>query len=232
MISNRSYRRSVLILGVLLTAGESGWAVTSESKDPEPDLRVVIDSEGIAARGPSCLKLPFNRMTALSLQIANKTEHRLTLQISGTSRVFGLVPFKAAVEPQSQLRAALEAVPLLTGEIEVDLLLKVGTHRRTLKQRFCVSPTGRLLIRIHDGDDRVVSARLRVTGSDGRNYAPDGVVESPFETDGLLELELPAGRAVLKCTHSGERITSSREEKVVEVDIPVDRTKALNVRLP
>ncbi len=232
VISNGFCIRWVLISGVFLTAGGSGWAGTSGLENSEPDLRVVIDSEGIAARGPSCLKLPFNRMTALSLQIVNKTESRSTLQISGTSRVFGLVPFKATVEPQSQVRAALEAVPLLTGEIDVDLLLKMGAHQRTLKQRFCVLPTGRLLIRIHDGDDRVVSARLRVTGSDGRTYAPDGVVESPFETDGLLELELPAGKAVLKCAHAGERNPSSRKEKVVEVDIPVDRTKALEVRLP
>ena len=93
-------------------------------------------------------------------------------------------------------------------------------------------PTGRLLIRIHDDDDRVVSARLQVTGSDRRSYAPDGVVESPFETDGLLELQLPAGKVILKCGPSGERIPSSWKETVVEVEIPVDRTKALNVLLP
>lgn len=78
----------------------------------------------------------------------------------------------------------------------------------------------------------VGSARLQVTGSDGRSYAPDGVGESPFETDGLLELQLPAGKAVLKCTDAGERIPSSRKEKVVEIEIPVDRTKALHVLLP
>ncbi len=232
MISNAFCIRGVLIAGVLLFAGESGWAVISECEASESDLRVVIDSEGITADGPSCLKLPFNRMTALSLQIANHTESPATLRISGTTRVFGLVPFKVAVEAQSLVRAGLEAVPLLTGEIEVDLLLKTEAQQRTLKQRFCVLPTGRLLIRIHDGDDRVVSARLRVTGSDGRSYAPDGVVESPFETDGLLELQLPAGKAVLKCAPSGERIPSSRKEKVVAVEIPVDRTKALNVMLP
>ncbi len=224
--------RCVLIVGVLLTAGGSGWTGTAGLKDSEPDLRVVIDSEGISARGPACLKLPFNRMTALSLQIANRTESQSTLQISGTSRIFGLVPFKMTVEPQSEVRSAFEAVPLLTGEVEVDLLLRTGTHQRTLKQQFCVSPTGRLLIRIHDGDDRVVSARLSVTGSDGRSYAPDGVVGSFFETDGLLELEIPAGKAVLKCTRSGGQITAPRKEVVVEVDIPVDRTKALNLRLP
>ena len=232
MSSSACCIRWILIAGVLLTAGESGQAIASESEDSEPDLRVVIDSEGIAGSGPPCLKLPFNRMTALSLQITNKTESRSTLQISGTSRVFGLVPFQAAVEPQSQIRAVLEVVPLLTGEIAVDFLLKMGTHQRSLAQRFCVLPTGRLLIKIHDGDDRVVAARLQVTGSDGRSYAPDGVDESPFETDGLLELQLPAGKAVLKCTGAGERIPSSPKEKVVEVEIPVDRTKALNVQLP
>ena len=229
MISNDFWMRWVMIFGVLLTAVEGGWAGAPATEDSEPDLRVVIDSEGISAGGPDCLKLPFNRMTALSLQITNKIESRSTLQISGTSRVFGLVPFKMAVEPQSQVRTVLEAVPLLTGEIEVALLLKMGTQRRTVKQRFCVSPTGRLLIRIHDGDDRVVSARLQVTGSDGRSYAPDGVLESPFETDGLLELELPAGKAVLEYARSGGRIPSSRKEKVAEVEIPVDRTKALNL---
>ena len=118
MISNAFCIRWVLIAGVLLTAGESGWAVTSEPEDSEPDLRVVFDSEGITARGPSCLKLPFNRMTPLSLQIANNTESPSTLQISGTSRVFGLVPFQAAVEPQSQIRTVLEAVPLLTTAVQ------------------------------------------------------------------------------------------------------------------
>ncbi len=232
MILNGFCIRWVLILGTLFTAGESGWAVTPESQDAEPELRVVIDSAGITASGPSCLEVPFNRMTALSLQLVNKTESPATLQISGTSRVFGLVPFQSAVEPQSQVRTVLEVVPLMTGEIEVDLILKMGTRQRSLAQRFCVLPTGRLLIRIHDGDDRVASARLRVTGSDGRSYAPDGVHESPFETDGLLELELPAGKAVLKCTPFGEQTGSSQKEKVIEVEIPVDRTKAVNVLLP
>ena len=204
----------------------------SEARESHEDLEVVLEREGIVVNGDPCLKVPFNRMTGLELQVVNRTAKQATLQIGGTSRVFGVVPFKLSLGPHAEVPAVLEVVPLLTGEVDVDLRLEMGTQERSFTQRFCVLPTGRLLIRIHDDDARVLPARLEVTGSDGRSYAPDGVPDSPFETDGLLELQLPAGKTILRLAPLKEGKTSAEEEKLIEIEMPVDRTRSLDIQLP
>ena len=97
-----------------------------------------------------------------------------------------------------------------------------------MDQRFCVLPPARLHARVHDSNDRVAPARVRVTGADGREYAPDGHDAGEFRTEGLFELLVPAGAATIS-VRPADGNGPSRETRV---DLPVNRTVFVELPLP
>ena len=76
---------------------------------------------------------------------------------------------------------------------------------RTSARRARVA-TGRVRVRVLGPDGQPVAARIYLSASDGRSYAPDGgfhrvisVTETHyFQTTGEFEVELPAGRATME----------------------------------
>ena len=89
-------------------------------------------------------------------------------------------------------------------------------------------PPARLHARVHDAANRVVAARVRVTGADGREYAPDGHDAGEFRTEGLFELLVPAGEATVS-VRPADREGPARETRV---DLPVNRTVFVELPLP
>ncbi len=192
-------------------------------------IAVVVSPDQMEVEAPECLKLLFNRMTPVPVRMSNRTGKDLQLGIATRADVVGLVPFRRQVSPGSNgATEPLVLIPLMAGEWDAELILTAGERTRTWTQRFCVLPPARLHARVHDGENRVVPARVRVTGADGRHYAPDGYGAGEFRTEGLFELLVPAGEATV-LVRPADRDGPSRETRV---DLPVNRTIFVELPLP
>ena len=168
-------------------------------------------------------------MTPVPVRIKNRTGKDAELQITTRSDVLGLVPFWGRVSAGGNGEAKqLVLIPLMAGEWDADLILTSGDRTRSWTQRFCVLPPARLHARVHDSNDRVAPARVRVTGADGREYAPDGHDAGEFRTEGLFELLVPAGAATIS-VRPADGNGPARETRV---DLPVNRTVFVELPLP
>ena len=192
-------------------------------------IAVEISPGRIEVEAPECLSLLFNRMTAVQVRMTNRTGKDVELEITTRSDVLGLVPFREGVlDGGNGVGEELVLIPLMAGEWDGDLILTSGDRNRTWTQRFCVLPPARLHARVRDSNDRVVPARVRVTGADGRQYAPDGHEAGEFRTEGLFELLVPAGPATIS-VRSADGDAPARE---TQVDLPVNRTVFVELALP
>jgi hypothetical protein len=168
-------------------------------------------------------------MTPVPVRVSNRTEEDIELSVTTRSDVLGLVPFRERTPAGSSAEAGqLILIPLMAGEWDAELILTAGDSTRTWTQRFCVLPPARLHARVHDAANRVVAARVRVTGADGREYAPDGHDAGEFRTEGLFELLVPAGGATVS-VRPADRDGPARETRV---DLPVNRTVFVELPLP
>ena len=219
------FRRSLAVCGclVILVLWPSLPAETGET------IAVVVSPGRLEVEAPECLSLLFNRMTPVPVRMSNRTGKDLQLGIATRSDVVGLVPFRRQVSPGSNgATEPLVLIPLMAGEWDAELILTAGERTRTWTQRFCVLPPARLHARVRDAANRVVPARVRVTGADGRHYAPDGYGAGEFRTEGLFELLVPAGGATVS-VRPADRDGPSRETRV---DLPVNRTVFVELPLP
>ena len=192
-------------------------------------IAVEISPGRIEVAPPECLTLLFNRMTPVPVGIKNRTGKDAELEISTRSDVLGLVPFRGEVSAGGNGEGEqLVLIPLMAGEWDADLILTSGDRTRSWTQRFCVLPPARLHARVHDSNDRVAPARVRVTGADGREYAPDGHDAGEFRTEGLFELLVPAGAA----TVSVRSVDGDGPARETRVDLPVNRTVFIELPLP
>ena len=192
-------------------------------------IAVVVSPGKMEVETPACLDLLFNRMTPVPVRMKNRTGTDIELEIATRSDVVGLVPFRGKVPAGANRETEqLVLIPLMAGEWDAELTLTAGDHTRTWTQRFCVLPPARLHVRVHDAGNRVVAARVRVTGADGRHYAPDGYGAAEFRTEGLFELLVPAGEATVS-VRPAERDGPARETRV---DLPVNRTVFVELPLP
>ena len=192
-------------------------------------IAVEISSGGIEVSAPQCLTLLFNRMTPFPVRMKNRTGKDVELEISTRSDVLGLVPFRGKVSAGGNGNGKpLVLIPLMAGDWDADLILTSGDRTRAWSQRFCVLPPARLHARVHDRNDRVAPARVRVTGADGREYTPDGHDAGEFRTEGLFELVVPAGAATVS-VRSADGDGTARETRV---DLPVNRTVFVELALP
>lgn len=192
-------------------------------------IAVEISPGQIQVEAPECLTLLFNRMTPVPVRMKNRTGEEVELEITTRSDVLGLVPFRVGVSAGGNGEGGeLILIPLMAGEWDGDLILTSGDRTRSWTQRFCVLPPARLHARVHDSNDRVVPARVRVTGADGRQYTPDGHEAGEFRTEGLFELLVPAGPATIS-VRSADGGAPSRE---TQVDLPVNRTVFVELALP
>lgn len=95
-------------------------------------------------------------------------------------------------------------------------------------------PTGRVRIRVHGPDGRIMPAQVQLVASDGRAYAPDGgfhrVIAATethyFLTSGDDEVELPAGRASIEAMRAWEY-----RPRTVTVNVPAGGAKSVDIRL-
>lgn len=192
-------------------------------------IEFVITPAQVEVQAPECLKLLFNRMTPVPVRMSNRTGADSELAVTTRSDVLGLVPFRQPIPAGSGGEMGrLVLIPLMAGDWEADLTLSAGDRARTWTQRFCVLPPARLHVRVHDASNRVAPARVRVTGADGREYAPDGYGAGEFRTEGLFELMVPAGAATVS-VRSADRDGPARE---TQVDLPVNRTVFVELPLP
>ena len=192
-------------------------------------IGVEVGSDRLEVEAPECLELLFNRMTPVPVRVSNRTEEDIELSVTTRSDVLGLVPFRERTPAGSSAEAGqLILIPLMAGEWDAELILTAGDRSRTWTQRFCVLPPARLHARVHDAANRVVAARVRVTGADGREYAPDGHDAGEFRTEGLFELLVPAGEATVS-VRPADREGPARETRV---DLPVNRTVFVELPLP
>jgi TolB protein len=96
------------------------------------------------------------------------------------------------------------------------------------------TPTGRVRVRVLGPDAGMMPARIQLTASDGRAYAPDGgfhrVISATethyFHTMGEFEVELPAGRASIEAVRGWEYRPRS-----VDIDVPANGTTTAELRL-
>ena len=198
----------------------------AETGDP---IAFEISPGRMQVEAPECLTLLFNRMTPVPVRIKNRTGKDVELEITTRSDVLGLVPFRREVSAGSNGEGEqLVLIPLMAGEWDADLILTSGDRTRSWTQRFCILPPARLHARVHDSNDRVAPARVRVTGADGREYTPDGHDAGEFRTEGLFELLVPAGAATVS-VRSADGDGPSRETRV---DLPVNRTVFVELALP
>ena len=219
------FRRSLIVCGCLavLVLLPSLLAETGET------ISVMVSSDQLEIEAPECLNLLFNRMTPVPVRMNNRTGKDIQLEIATRSDVVGLVPFRRQVAAGSNGETEqLVLIPLMAGEWDAELILTAGDRSRTWTQRFCVLPPARLHARVHDAANRVVAARVRVTGADGREYAPDGHDAGEFRTEGLFELLVPAGEATVS-VRPADREGPARETRV---DLPVNRTVFVELPLP
>ena len=220
-----SLRKSLLVCGcfpvlVLMPflLAETGGAIAVE-----------ISPGRVEVAAPECLTLLFNRMTPVPVGIKNRTGKDAEFEISTRSDVLGLVPFRGEVSAGGNGKGEqLVLIPLMAGEWDADLILTSGDRTRSWTQRFCVLPPARLHARVHDSNDRVAAARVRVTGADGREYTPDGHDAGEFRTEGLFELLVPAGAA----TVSVRLVDGDGPARETQVDLPVNRTIFIELPLP
>ena len=219
------FRRSLIVCSCLavLVLLPSLLAETGET------ISVMVSSDQLEVEAPECLNLLFNRMTPVPVRMNNRTGKDIQLEIATRSDVVGLVPFRRQVAAGSNGETEqLVLIPLMAGEWDAELILTAGDRSRTWTQRFCVLPPARLHARVHDAANRVVAARVRVTGADGREYAPDGHDAGEFRTEGLFELLVPAGEATVS-VRPADRDGPARETRV---DLPVNRTVFVELPLP
>lgn len=192
-------------------------------------IAVAVFPGQIKVEAPACLTLLFNRMTPVPVRVENRIGKDIELEITTRSDVLGLVPFRGEVSAGGNGEGEqLVLIPLMAGEWDADLILTSGDRTRSWTQRFCVLPPARLHARVHDSNDRVVSARVRVTGADGREYVPDGHDAGEFRTEGLFEMLVPAGEATIT-VRPADREGPARETRV---DLPVNRTVFVELALP
>lgn len=192
-------------------------------------IAVEISPGRIQVEAPDCLTLLFNRMTPVPVRMTNRTGKDVELKITTRSDVLGLVPFREEVSAGGNGEGEeLVLIPLMAGDWDDDLILTSGDRTRSWTQRFCVLPPARLHARVRNSNDRVVPARVRVTGADGREYTPDGHNPGEFRTEGLFELLVPAGAATIS-VRSADGDAPARETRV---DLPVNRTVFVELALP
>jgi len=117
-----------------------------------------------------------------------------------------------------------------------------GAQRQiVIKERRFLKPMGQLLIRVLDSTAAPTSARLFVTGADGRTYAPkqawiqaeDNFVrgERPFEshyfaTNGATEITVPAGRIDVEVMKGFEYRVAKKS-----IEVATDAPTNLTIRL-
>lgn len=192
-------------------------------------IAVEISPGRMQVEAPDCLTLLFNRMTPVPVRMTNRTGKAVELRITTRSDVLGLVPFREEVSAGGNGEGEdLVLIPLMAGEWDDDLILTSGVRTRSWTQRFCVLPPARLHARVRNSNGRVVPARVRVTGADGREYTPDGHSSGEFRTEGLFELLVPAGAATIS-VRSTDGDAPARE---TQVDLPVNRTVFVELALP
>ena len=167
-------------------------------------------------------------MTPVPIFINNQSKERTGISITTSSDILGLIPFRMDVPVDKHKKGELVLIPLMSGEWTANLILSNRGQTRTHSQQFCILPPARFHVRIHDSDDQVVAAQVKVIGSDGRFYAPDGYDSTEFRTEGLFELLLPAGTATIYVQSTNQEPL----EKKIQVELPANRTVFVNVELP
>ena len=224
------FRRTLVVCGCLAVLGqELSLPAASGEASPGESIAVVVSPDRMEVEAPECLHLLFNRLTPVPVRTKNRTGKDIELEVATRSDVVGLVPFRGQVSAGSNGETdRLVLIPLMAGEWNAELILTAGDLTRTWTQRFCVLPPARLHARVHDAANRVVPARVRVTGADGRQYAPDGHGAGEFRTEGLFELLVPAGEATVSF-RPADREGPAQERRV---DLPVNRTIFVELPLP
>lgn len=94
--------------------------------------------------------------------------------------------------------------------------------------------TGRVRIRLHDRDGRIMPGQIQLVASDGRSYAPDGgfhrVIAATethyFQTMGEDDVELPAGSASIDASRGWEY-----RPQAVKVDVAPGATRTVDIRV-
>ena len=104
----------------------------------------------------------------------------------------------------------------------------------TPKARRARTPTGRVQVSVLGPDGHEVAARVYLSASDGRSYAPDGgfhrvisVTETHyFQTTGKFDVELPAGRVTIEAMKGFEYRPRS-----IKVDVPAGGVRSATITL-
>jgi len=102
---------------------------------------------------------------------------------------------------------------------------------RSFKSR---TPTGRLRVTVLGPDGKVTAARIYLTASDGRSYAPAGafhrVISATethyFQAPRSFEVEVPAGRTSVEAMKGFEY-----RPRAATVDVPAGATRTITLRL-
>jgi Tol biopolymer transport system component len=103
-----------------------------------------------------------------------------------------------------------------------------------MRGRKPVIPTGRVHVTVVGSDGRPVAARIYVSASDGRGYAPAGGFHREiaatgihyFHTTGDFTVEVPAGRTVIEAIKGYEYTPGS-----VTIEVPVGASRSATIRL-
>jgi TolB protein len=103
-----------------------------------------------------------------------------------------------------------------------------------IRSRKPVIPNGRVHVRVLGPDGKPTPARIYVTASDGRGYAPEGGFHRAiaatgtqyFHTTGTFDVNVPAGQTRIEALKGYEYRPSS-----VKIDVAAGGTKSVSIRL-
>ena len=183
-----------------------------------------------ATRFVSAASRTFN----IPLVVANRDSRTLTLEAVYRSASMESAARDITVRPGAVAAIFLRAVETQPGAVEGTLTLRHAGGIITAPVRFDIRPLVALRVHIRDENDRPVTARIYLTGSDGLAYAPFGAsarvvamdAEYYFHAQDTFEIEMPAGETSIEAARGPEYHLAS-EHVILAPGKPADVTLQL-----
>ena len=170
----------------------------------------------------------------LLLVVSNRTRRARDFSIGSAEGSLSVIEESVSLQGGESTGVFIRFMGPQAGAFQAKLGIRSGGHSTRILLEGEVRRSGRLAVRLFDTEDRPTAARVYLNGADGASHIPEGSFgrvmwmsgEHYFHADGLLQAELPTGRATVEVVKGFEYFPFK-----TEVSIEADRTTWLNVRL-
>ena len=170
----------------------------------------------------------------LFLVVSNRTEHARDFSIGSTDDPLKVIEESVSLQAGESTGIFIRCMGPQAGSFQAELGIRSGDDATRIRLEGEVRQSGRLAVRLFDDQHLPTAARVYLDGADGINHIPDGSFprvmwmsgEHYFHADGLLQAELPVGKAVVEVVKGFEYLPFKKE-----VSIETDQTTRLNVHL-